>query len=169
MFETYFVSFGVAVIPSWTAESKYSRISRHCRVFPGAAPVALVDHDEVEEVRGELVVDRLVVLVTHDRLVEREVDLVGRVDPADAPVDELRSSFVIASPNGRKSLTMVWSTRMLRSARNSTRLAWPLFQSRQMMLNAVYVLPVPVAIDEQEPLLGPRRWPRSLRLIASCW
>ena len=51
--------------------------------------MALVDDDEVEEVAGELVVDRLVLLVAHDRLVEREVDLVGLVDPAAAPVDEL--------------------------------------------------------------------------------
>ena len=29
MFETYLVSFGVAVRPIWVAEEKYSRISRH--------------------------------------------------------------------------------------------------------------------------------------------
>ena len=58
------------------------------RVRFGASPVALVDHDEVEEVLGELVVDRIPVFGPDDRLVEGEVDLVGRVDPA-VGVDEL--------------------------------------------------------------------------------
>jgi hypothetical protein len=48
--------------------------------------------------------------------------------------------FVIFAPKGRKSLTMVWSTRMFRSARNSTRFCRPAchcdFHRRQMIWKA---------------------------------
>src|SRR5690606_35526685 len=50
------------------------------RVLGGAPAVALVDDDEVEEVRRELLVDVLLLLGPRDRLVEREVDLVALVD-----------------------------------------------------------------------------------------
>ena len=46
-------------------------------------------------------------------------------------------SLAIAGPKGRKSLTMVWSTSTLRSARNRMRFLRPAFQSRQMIWNAV--------------------------------
>ena len=45
-------------------------------VLARAAPVALVDDDEVEEVGAELLVDVLLLLGAADRLVEGEVDLV---------------------------------------------------------------------------------------------
>ena len=54
-----------------------------------------------------------------DRLVEREVDLVRLVDLCGSV------SFVIAPPNGLKSFVLVWSTRMLRSARNRIRFLTP--------------------------------------------
>ena len=46
-------------------------------------------------------------------------------------------SFAMAEPNGRKSFTIVWSTRTLRSARNRIRFLRPAFQRRQMIWNAV--------------------------------
>ncbi len=46
-------------------------------------------------------------------------------------------SFAIAAPNGRKSLTIVWSMRTLRSARKRIRFFRPAFHSRQMIWNAV--------------------------------
>ena len=49
-------------------------------VHGGAAPVALVDHHQVEEVRRELLVDVLLVLAAGNGLVERQVNLVGRVN-----------------------------------------------------------------------------------------
>jgi|GEM_PF-5676366 len=42
-------------------------------------------------------------------------------------------SFAIAGPNGRKSLTIVWSMRTLRSARKRMRFLRPAFHSRQMI------------------------------------
>ena len=45
----------------------------------GAAPVALVDHDQIEELGRELFVDVLFLLGAADRLVEGEVDLEGLV------------------------------------------------------------------------------------------
>ena len=51
-------------------------------VLGGAAAMALVDDDEVEEVRRELLVDVLLFLGAGDRLVEAEVDLEGLVDRA---------------------------------------------------------------------------------------
>jgi hypothetical protein len=46
-------------------------------------------------------------------------------------------SLAMAPLKGRKSLTMVWSIRMLRSARNRMRFLAPLFHSRQMIWKAV--------------------------------
>ncbi len=51
-------------------------------VLGGAAAVALVDDDEVEEVGRELAEELLAILRAGDGLVEREVDLVGGVDAA---------------------------------------------------------------------------------------
>jgi len=48
----------------------------------GAAAVALVYDDEVEEARGELAEQLLALLGAGDGLVEAEIDLVGGVDPA---------------------------------------------------------------------------------------
>jgi ParB family chromosome partitioning protein len=42
-------------------------------------------------------------------------------------------NFAIAGPKGRKSLTIVWSTSTLRSARNKMRFLRPAFHSRQMI------------------------------------
>ena len=51
-------------------------------IFGGAAAMALVDDDQIEEVRRELLVDVLLFLGAGDGLVEAEVDLVGLVDRA---------------------------------------------------------------------------------------
>ena len=51
-------------------------------ILGGAAAVAFVDDDEVEEIRAELAVDVPFFLGAGDGLVEREVDLVGLVDRA---------------------------------------------------------------------------------------
>ena len=52
-----------------------------------AAAVAFVDHDEVEEVRREFTVELLPLLRAGDGLIERKVDLVGRVDAPMLLVD----------------------------------------------------------------------------------
>ena len=52
------------------------------RILGGAAPVALVDHDQVEEARGEFAENLAVFLRPGDCLVEAEVNLVGGVDAA---------------------------------------------------------------------------------------
>ena len=71
-------------------------------------------------------------------------------DPsARSMVPAFVDSLAIAAPKGRKSLTMVWSINTLRSARNRMRFLRPAFQSRQMIWNAVYVLPVPVAMTSR--------------------
>ena len=44
--------------------------------------MAFVDHDQVEEARRELAEQLLAFLRPGDRLIEAEIDLVGRVDPA---------------------------------------------------------------------------------------
>jgi hypothetical protein len=49
----------------------------------------------------------------------------------------LVESLAIVAPKGRKSFTIVWSIRMLRSARNRMRFFRPAFQSRQMIWKAV--------------------------------
>ena len=51
-------------------------------VLGGAAAVALVDHDQVEEAGRELAEELLPLLRAGDRLVEAEIDLVGGVDAA---------------------------------------------------------------------------------------
>lgn len=48
-------------------------------VLGGAATVAFVDHDQVEEVAGELLVDVHLFFSTSHRLIERQVDFVGGV------------------------------------------------------------------------------------------
>ena len=45
-----------------------------------AAAMALVDHDEVEEIWGEFAIQFLALLGTGDGLIERDVDFVGRID-----------------------------------------------------------------------------------------
>ena len=51
-------------------------------ILGGAAAVALVDDDQVEEAGRELAEELLALLRAGDRLVEAEVDLVGGVDAA---------------------------------------------------------------------------------------
>ena len=63
------------------------------RVFISAATVALVHHDEVEEVGAELLVDVLLFLGARDRLVEREVNLVTFIDQLGGFVDCQRHVF----------------------------------------------------------------------------
>ena len=46
--------------------------------------MALVNHDKVEEIRGEFLVDVLVLFSAGHRLVERQIDLKGLVDGAVA-------------------------------------------------------------------------------------
>ena len=119
------------------------------RILGRAAAMALVDHDQVEEAGRELAEELLPLLRPGDGLIEAEIDLEGRVDAAllverrgefDCRCRPSRSmvlapvlSFAIAAPNGRKSLTIVWSTRTLRSARNRMRFLRPAFHSRQMI------------------------------------
>ena len=98
-------------------------------------------------------VELLPLLRPGDRLVEAEIDLVGGVDPA-LLVERQRQidpwcrpaarwswrwceSLAIAAPNGRKSLTIVWSISTLRSARNRMRFLRPAFHRRQMIWKAV--------------------------------
>ena len=52
------------------------------RIVGGTAPVAFVDHDQIEKRRRELPVGLLVFLRTGDRLIEAEIDLVGGIDIA---------------------------------------------------------------------------------------
>ena len=99
-------------------------------IVGGAAAVALVDDDQVEEVGRELLVDVLLFLGAGDRLVEAQVDLERLVDRA---VRDLGHRL----PNGLKSLVLVWSARMLRSTRKRMRFFAPDFHSRQMIWNAV--------------------------------
>ena len=56
------------------------------RVLGRAAPVAFVHHDQVEEVRAELLVDVALFFRTGDGLVERQVDFVALVDQLGAAV-----------------------------------------------------------------------------------
>ena len=51
-------------------------------VLAGAAPVAFVDDHQIEEAAAELPVDVLLLLASAHRLVERQVDLVARVQVA---------------------------------------------------------------------------------------
>lgn len=51
-------------------------------ILGGAAAVAFVDHDQVEEVAGELLVDVHLFFGTGDGLIERQVDFVGGIDLA---------------------------------------------------------------------------------------
>ena len=59
MFETFLVSLGVAVRPIWVARSKIVEDLSPCGILSGAAAMALVDDDQVEEIRGELALDLL--------------------------------------------------------------------------------------------------------------
>jgi hypothetical protein len=76
--------------------------------------------------------------------------------------------FVMAAPNGLKSFVFVWSTRMLRSARKRMRFFTPAFHSRQMIWNAVYVFPVPVAITSSARGC-PVAMASTVRLMALTW
>ena len=76
----------------------------------GAAAVALVHDDEVEEVRREFAVEAGPPLVAGDGLIDGEVHLAAFVWPR-------LSILQRASPKGAKILSFGSSTRMLRSAR----------------------------------------------------
>ena len=52
------------------------------RIFGGAAPVAFVNDDQVEEARRELAEELLPLFRAGDGLIEAEIDLIGRVDAA---------------------------------------------------------------------------------------
>ena len=54
------------------------------RILGGAASMALVDNDQVEEARREFPEKLLALLRPCDRLVEAEIDLISRVDAAPA-------------------------------------------------------------------------------------
>ncbi len=56
-------------------------------VLRRAATVALIDNNEVEEVRGKLLVDLLFLLGTGDRLIEAKVDFVCGLDTAGLTLD----------------------------------------------------------------------------------
>ena len=51
-----------------------------CRIVGGTAPVAFIDHDQIEEAGRKLPVDFLVFLWPGDRLVESEIDFKGRIN-----------------------------------------------------------------------------------------
>ena len=149
MLETYSVSFGVAVRPICVADGEIFEDFPPGRILGGAAAMAFVDHDQVEEAGRELAKELLPLLRAGDRLIEPEIDFVGGVDPAllverqrqvdlrcrpaRSMVFALVESFAIAAPNGRKSFTIVWSISTLRSARNRMRFLRPAFHSRQMI------------------------------------
>jgi hypothetical protein len=59
MLETSLVSLGVAVRPIWVAPAEVVEDLAPGGVFGGAAAVAFVDDDQVEEVGRELLVDVL--------------------------------------------------------------------------------------------------------------
>ena len=148
----YSVSLGVAVRPICVAAEKWVEDFPPGGIRSGAAAVALVDDDQVEEAGRELAEQLLPLFRAGDRLVQAQVDLVGGVDAAflsravvsSTSVPSSRSmvlalvlSLAIAGPKGRKSLTIVWSTSTLRSARKRIRFLRPAFQSRQMIWKAV--------------------------------
>src|SRR3984893_19234177 len=56
------------------------------RIFGGAAAMALIDHDQIEELARELAEYFLPLLGTGDCLVKPEIDFVGSVDPT-VPTD----------------------------------------------------------------------------------
>ena len=91
MLETSLVSLGVAVMPIWVAAAEVVEDLAPGRILGGAAAVALVDHDQVEEVGRELSVDVPELLGAGDALVEGEVDLVGLVDLAVADLGHHRA------------------------------------------------------------------------------
>jgi hypothetical protein len=70
MLETYSVSLGVAVRPICVAPREVVEDLAPGGVFGGAAAVALVDDDQVEEVGRELAVELLPVLRAGDGLVQ---------------------------------------------------------------------------------------------------
>src|SRR6185312_15349770 len=140
MFETYLVSFGVAVRPIWVAAEKYSRISRHAE-SSAALPrwhssMTIRSKNPGENSRNSF----LALLRAGNGLIEAEIDFIGSVDPAlfvegqskFHSVPSCRSmvllpvlSFAIAAPKGRKSFTIVWSISTLRSARKRMRFFLP--------------------------------------------
>jgi hypothetical protein len=88
MLETYSVSFGVAVRPICVA-GKILEDFTPGGILGGAAAMAFVDDDQVEEVLRELLEQLLALFRPGDRLVEAEIDLVGGVD-APFPVERQR-------------------------------------------------------------------------------
>jgi hypothetical protein len=90
--ETVSVSLGVAVRPTWVA-LEVSEDVAPSGVFIGAAPVALVHHDEVEEVGAELLVDVGRSCNAADGLVQRQVNLVAFVHLLGGFVD--RQVYVV--------------------------------------------------------------------------
>ena len=82
MLETYLVSFGVAVMPICVADWEVVQNLTPGGILGGAAAMALIDDDQVEEVRRELAEQLLPLLGTSDGLVEPEVDLVRGIDPS---------------------------------------------------------------------------------------
>ncbi len=82
MLETYSVSFGVAVRPIWVALREVFEDFPPGGVLGRAAAVALVDDDEVEEVRREFAKELLALFRAGDGLIEAEIDFVGSVDAA---------------------------------------------------------------------------------------
>ncbi len=49
-------------------------------IIGGAAPVALVDDDHVEEIRGDVPEYLVCLVLSRNRLIESQVDFIGRVD-----------------------------------------------------------------------------------------
>ncbi len=90
----------------------------------GAAAVAFVDNDQVEEVGAELPVGIRVFIVVGQPLVEGEIDLKGLVDLLLA---DDRSCGLLKC---LKSPRLVWSIKALRSAKNRMRFLVPLFHNR---------------------------------------
>ena len=82
MLETYFVSLGVAVRPICVARREVFEDLAPGGILGGAAAVALVDDDQVEEARRELPEQLLAFLRAGDGLIEAEIDFIGGVDAA---------------------------------------------------------------------------------------
>ena len=76
------VSLGVAVMPICVADGEMLQDFAPGRILGGAAAMAFVDDDQVEEAGRELAEELLPLLRPGDRLIEAEIDLVGGIDPA---------------------------------------------------------------------------------------
>ncbi len=71
------------------------------------------------------------------RCLSRAVGSSTSVPSSRSMVFDAVLSFAMAAPKGRKSLTIVWSMRTLRSARKRMRFFCLAFHSRQMIWKAV--------------------------------